>query len=162
MKKFLTALIVAATCFATSAFAQFSKGMTNAQLDAAVKQQTTAGKSLSDIANAAIAAGVTGGQLVIALLDVGSSPAAAIAATLRAGGDLAQVINAALAKGVSPAAIQAAATGTGAAADRVQTLIAAAQRSPVSSSSFFASGPSNSSSSSGSTGSGGGGKASGS
>ena len=162
MKKFLTALIVAATCFATSAFAQFSTGMTNAQLDASVRQQMSAGKSLSDIANAAIAAGVTGGQLVTALLDVGTPPADAISATLRAGGDLAQVINAALAKGVSPTLILAAATSAGAATDRVQTLIADAQRSPVSSSSFFASRPSNPSSSSGSTGSGGGGKASGS
>ncbi len=123
MKKLSVLFAAALALSASLSFAQFSGGMTTAQVEQAVKQQLAQGKSPADVAKSALAAGVNAGTLTTAMLLAGANPSATVTAIIAAGGDTTAVVMAAVAAGVPPEQVASAARAAGANPAVVQAAI---------------------------------------
>ncbi len=125
--KLANALFLAVSISSGSAFADFSAGMSAAQLETEARAQAAAGKSAADIARAGLTARVNAGFLTTAMLLAGINSSAAITGLVSAGGNLDQVVGAAFAAGIPEATITTAATGGGATGDAVNAALALAR-----------------------------------
>jgi hypothetical protein len=120
------ALLFAVAISSGSAFADFSAGMSAAQLETEARAQVAAGRSAADIAKAGLQARVNAGFLTTAMLLAGINSSAAITGLVSAGGNLDQVVGAAFAAGIPDATITTAATGGGAVDEAVIAALARA------------------------------------
>lgn len=129
MKQFSSLLLAMALAFAPAAFAQFKKGMTPAQVEAAVAADLKKpGANADSIAKAALAAGIDAGTLTVAMINNKVAGDVAVQAVIRAGGDVVAVVNAALNAGVPVATVTIAAKKAGANPATVDNAVA--QRQP--------------------------------
>ena len=110
-KRLLVALAIAA--LAPVAHAQFQNNMTIVQIEAQVQTQLSQGRTLRQVAEAALAAGLNAGVVTTAMINTTNNGAGVIGAMIQAGASPREVIQAAIAAGVDPSVAQTAAINVG-------------------------------------------------